>query len=215
VVAVSKHIEPGLLRGPIEPSAPAKHGVVLGDIIVETVMRAAHGGACLARMADRLARGHGFLFVDRGNVRVTEDDEVGVVERVRVGVERELGRAVGVLCADVVDDAVDGECALEDGWATSRWIAAVVHGDAGPSALAGRPHTVRPPDAARVVFDECGLGVVIVDDFAAKDKDMFPDYGFYSIKDSAVAIRCWLVVFDVGSGVEEVVVGREMEVECI
>jgi len=134
---------------------------------------------------------------------------------VRVGVERELGGEVISLGADMVDDAVDGERALEDGWAAGHWVSTVVDGDAGPASLAGGAHTIRPPDASGIILEEGGLGEVVMNDLSAKDVDTLPVYRFYPIQDRAAAIGSRLEVLNVGSGVEEVVVGREMEVEYV
>lgn len=133
----------------------------------------------------------------------------------RVWVECELGGAVVVLGGDMMDDAVDGKGALEEGRAGGRWVSGVVDGDAGPPSLAGRTDTVRAPDAPGIVLEERGVGVVVVDDLAAKDEDVLPVYGLYPIKNRAPAIGGCLVVLDVGSGVEKVVVGGEMEMECV
>lgn len=178
-------------------------------------MRAAHGGTRLPRLAEWLACAQMFFLCDRGDIRIAEDDEVGVVERVGVGVERELRREVVGLGVDMVDDAVDRECAVENGWAAGRWISAIVDGDTGPSTLTRGAQTVGAPDATGVRLKEGGLGVVVVDDFSAEDEEALPMYVFYPIRDRTAAIRSCLEVLDVGSGVEEVVVGGKMEVERV
>ena len=115
----------------------------------------------------------------------------------------------------MVDDAVDRKCTLKYGWATGLWVSAVMDGDAGPSSLTGGAQAIRPPDSSGVIFEKGGLGVVVMDDFSTKDEDTLSVYRFYPIQNSAAAIGSCLEVLNVGAGVEKVVVGSEMEVECI
>ena len=77
----------------------------------------------------------------------------------------------------MVDDAVDGGCALEYGWATGRWVSAVV--DTGPSSLTGGTHAIRPPDASGVVLEGGSLGVVVMGEFSNKDEDALPVYAHF------------------------------------
>ena len=81
----------------------------------------------------------------------------------------------------MVDNAVDGECALEYRWATGRWVSAVMDGDAGPSSLTGGAYAIRPPDAPGVILEEGWQGVVVMDDFSTEDEDSLPLYRFYPI----------------------------------
>jgi len=68
VVVECERVEPCLLRGPIEPGAPSKHGVILSDIIAQAVMRAARGGTSLLRLTEPLSSAHERFFVNRGHV---------------------------------------------------------------------------------------------------------------------------------------------------
>jgi hypothetical protein len=105
------------------------------------------------------------FFFDQDDVRVAENDEVGVIKGVQVGVKGELGgEAVELL----VDDAVDGERALEDGWVACCGVSAVVDYDASPSALAGGAHTVRTPDTPGMILEEGDLGEVAREDLSTK-----------------------------------------------
>jgi len=108
----------------------------------------------------------------------------------------------------MVDDAVDGKGAFEDGRAAEGGVPIIVDGDASPAALTRGAHTVWAPDTSDAILYKGGLGKVVVDDLSAKNKERFPMYGFYSIKERAGPIGSGLEVLDMGIGVEEVVVGR-------
>ena len=115
----------------------------------------------------------------------------------------------------MVNDAVDRKGAFEDGGAADGGVSVIVDGDASPPALTRGADTVRAPDTSDVILQEGVLGKVVVDDLSAKYVERFPMNRFYSIKERAGPIGSSLVVLDMGIWVEEVVVGREVEMKGV
>ena len=69
----------------------------------------------------------------------------------------------------MMDDAVDGKGAFEDGWATSGGVPAIVDGDTGPPAFTGGAYTIGAPDTPSFILEQGGLGKVVINDLSAKD----------------------------------------------
>ena len=129
-----------------------------------------------------------------------------MVERGRWIEGAAVAKVVVVRC-DVVRDATDGECALEDGRATRVRIALVVHGDACPAErLAG------------VVRSAGGVGThalcreVFRDDLAPVRSYGGREEGL-RVRDDALAGRVGVVVDYARGRVDEVIVWTEVEVK--
>jgi hypothetical protein len=90
---------------------------------------------------------------------------------VRVEGEGELDGEVVIL---VVDEAVDGEVALNDEWTASGRVSAIVDSDTGPSTLTRGAHR---SSTSGVILEDLG-GTAVGDPF--KNVESFPVYRFYS-----------------------------------
>ena len=115
---------------------------------------------------------------------------------------------VAVARCDVVRDATNGECALEDGRATCERVALVVHGDACPAegvaGLVGR--------SAGGIGTHALCGGVFRDDLAPVRSDGGREEGF-RVRDDALAGRVGVIVDYARRWMYEVIVWAEVEVK--
>lgn len=145
------------------------------------------------------------------DVRITPDHEAPIrhVHAVLVGirVKRPTVAEVTLVCRDVVGNAANGKCTLEDGRTAGARVALIVHGDACPAE-----------HVACVVRSAGSIGTHALCRDVRRD-DLAPvcfDGGrkeWFRVREDALASRVGVIVDDARRRVYEVVVWAEMEVE--